>query len=156
MTAPVLIAYNVVSGLRSTVPRGLQLQGAAHAIAGENPIGFCNVFLISQLMIAPALLIAEPADVGQELNGLRARVRIAIACESFLGSFLAPLAFSMALDQLAVITQTLLFSPTLPASALLAQCWLKERLPEWFPLSLSLILLGVLQRHLPSPSPSLS
>jgi drug/metabolite transporter (DMT)-like permease len=144
MTALVLIAYTVVSGLRSTVLKGLQLQGAAHAIAGENPISFCNVFLISQLMIGLALLIAEPADVGREINGLRPRVRIAIAADSFLGCFLAPLAFYMALDQLTVITQTLLFSLTLPASALLALWWLKERLPVRFHLSLALILAGLI------------
>jgi drug/metabolite transporter (DMT)-like permease len=144
MTALVLVAYTVVSGLRSTVLKGLQLQGAAHAIAGENPISFCNVFLISQLMIGLALLIAEPADVAREINGLRPRVRIAIAADSFLGCFLAPLAFYMALDQLTVITQTLLFSLTLPASALLALWWLKEQLPVRFHLSLALILAGLI------------
>jgi len=144
MTASVLIAYAVVSGLRSTVLKALQLQGEAHAIGGENPISFCNVFFISQLMIGLALLITEPADVGREIGGLPPRVRCAIAADAFLGCFLAPLAFYMALDQLSVITQTLLFSLTLPASALLALWWLKERLPERFALSLALILVGLL------------
>jgi drug/metabolite transporter (DMT)-like permease len=145
MSGLILAAYVIVSGLRSTVLKGLQLQGAAHAHAfgGENPISFCNVFLISQLMIGAALLITEPADVGREIAGLRPRIRLAIACDSFLGCFLAPLAFYLALDQLSVITQTLLFSLTLPASALLALWWLKERLPERFALSLALILAGL-------------
>ncbi|MCP9933773.1 hypothetical protein KBZ08_07560 [Cyanobium sp. Candia 9D4] len=129
MTALVLIGYSVVSGLRSTVLKGLQLQGAAHAIAGENPISFCNVFFLSQLMIGLALLVAEPVDVGREIDGLRPRVRLAIAADAFLGCFLAPLAFYIAL--------------TLPASALLALWWLKERLPERFALSLALILMGL-------------
>ncbi len=144
MMALVLIAYSVLSGLRSTVLKGLQLQGAAHAIAGENPISFCNVFLISQLMIGLALLIAEPTNVREEIRGLRRGVRVAIAADAFLGCFLAPLAFYMALDQLTVITQTLLFSLTLPASALLALWWLKERLPDRFFLSLTLILAGLI------------
>jgi drug/metabolite transporter (DMT)-like permease len=144
MMVLVLIAYSVVSGLRSTVLKGLQLQGAAHAIAGENPISFCNVFLISQLMLGLVLLIAEPADVVREIRGLRSQTRVAIAADSFLGCFLAPLAFYLALERLTVITQTLLFSLTLPASALLALWWLKERLPERFYLSLALIMAGLI------------
>jgi len=144
MMALVLIAYTVFSGLRSTVLKALQLQGASHAIGGENPISFCNVFLISQLMIGLALLIAEPTDVRKEIRGLRPGVRVAIAADAFLGCFLAPLAFYLALDQLTVITQTLLFALTLPASALLALWWLKERLPDRFPLSVILILAGLI------------
>ena len=53
--AAALLGYVAVSGLRSTVLKGLQTFGAGHPIGGENPISFCNVFFISQLMVGLAL-----------------------------------------------------------------------------------------------------
>jgi len=53
------LAYVLVSGLRSTVLKGLQHHGDMHPIGGENPISFCNVFLISQLMVGLALVFAD-------------------------------------------------------------------------------------------------
>ncbi|MCX5932958.1 MAG: hypothetical protein NTW83_14370 [Cyanobacteria bacterium] len=139
-----LIGYVVVSGLRSTALKGLQLQGASHPIGGDNPISFCNVFLISQLMIGLALISVEPKKVRRQLTQLPASAAPLIAADAFLGCFLAPLAFYLALEQLSVITQTLVFSLTLPASALIALWWLGERLPHRFNLSLLLILAGLL------------
>ena len=142
---PVLLAsYVLVSGLRSTVLKGLQLYGSAHSIGGMNPISFCNVFFLSQSLVGIALVRAEPRVVWKEIRTLPPACARAIVADSFLGCFLAPLAFYLALDRLSVITQTLLFSLTLPASALLALVWLKEKLPNRFWLSLILILGGLL------------
>lgn len=142
---PILLAgYVLVSGLRSTVLKGLQLYGAANSIGGENPISFCNVFFLSQSLVGIALVRAEPRVVWNEIRTLPPAAARAIAADSFLGCFLAPVAFYLSLDRLSVITQTLLFSLTLPASALLALFWLKEKLPHRFWLSLTLILGGLL------------
>lgn len=143
LAAAALIGYLLVSGLRSTVLRGLQSFGAAHPIGGENPISFCNVFFLSQLMVGLALVLAEPARVGQDLRRLEAGDRRWIALDGFLGCFVAPVAFYFALERLSVITQTLLFALTLPASALLAQAWLREKLPPRFGRTLVLILAGL-------------
>lgn len=150
---PILLAgYALVSGLRSTVLKGLQLYGSAHSIGGENPISFCNVFFVSQSLVGIALVCIEPRVVWNDIRTLQPAAAKAIAADSFLGCFLAPVAFYLSLDHLSVITQTLLFSLTLPASGLLALFWLKEKLPERFGLSLLLIMGGLLAgRILGSP-----
>ncbi|MCT0212181.1 DMT family transporter [Synechococcus sp. CS-1324] len=140
----ILLGYGLVSGLRSTVLKGLQGFGASHPVGGENPISFCNVFFIAQSMVGLALLSAEPRIVWREIRTISPAASRAVAADSFLGCFLAPLAFYHSLDQLSVITQTLLFSLTLPASGFLALFWLKEKLPERFALSLMLIFGGLL------------
>ena len=154
-----LIGYVLVMGLRSTVLKGLQIHGSANPIGGENPISFCNVFLVSQLMIGLALIAAEPRETWAQLGRLRRRQRIQLVTDAFFGCFLAPMAFFLALDQLTVITQTLLFALTLPASATLAWLWLKEPLPDRFWWSLSLItaglLVGRLLRLMAMPSPEM-
>ena len=81
--------------------------------------------------------------MGHDLRRLDGGGRRLIALDAFLGCFLAPVAFYLALDRLSVITQTLLFALTLPASALLAQVWLREKLPPRFGLTLGLILAGL-------------
>lgn len=139
----ILLAYVLFSGVRNTVLKFLQLQGAAHPIHGENPISFCNVFFLSQLMVGLALVLQEPVTLKRELGVIDGRTRLLIALDSFLGCFLAPLSFYLTLDRLSVITQTLLFSLSLPVSALVALWWLKEKLPPRFWLSLGLILAGL-------------
>ncbi|MEB3194323.1 MAG: DMT family transporter [Cyanobacteriota bacterium] len=146
-----LVGYVVVTGLRSTVLKGLQIQGSANPIGGENPISFCNVFLVSQLMIGLALILSEPRRTWAQMGLLSRTQRIQLATDAFFGCFLAPMAFFLALDKLTVISQTLLFALTLPASALLARTWLKERLPERFWWSLGLITTGLLVGRLFRP-----
>ncbi|MEB3322192.1 MAG: hypothetical protein VKI81_05160, partial [Synechococcaceae cyanobacterium] len=36
--------YVLLRGLDATVLKALQIQGLRHAVNGENPISFCNVF----------------------------------------------------------------------------------------------------------------
>jgi drug/metabolite transporter (DMT)-like permease len=139
-----LLGYVLFSGVRNTVLRYLQIQGAAHTIGGQNPISFCNVFLVSQLTLGLALVLAEPQRVVRQIRGLDRRTRLDLALDSFLGCFLAPLSFFLSLEALSVITQTLLFALALPATSLLALWWLKEKLPPRFWGSLLLILAGLL------------
>ena len=139
-----LIAYVVITGLRSTVLKGLQIHGAANPIGGDNPISFCNVFLISQLMVALALISLDRNRLRSDLQRMNPAARRWIVLDSFLGCFLAPMAFFLALEHLSVINQTLLFSLTLPASAVVARCWLRERLPKCFWWSSALIAAGLL------------
>ena len=139
-----LLAYILVSGLRSTVLKALQLQGDRFPIGGENPISFCNVFLISQTMVGLSLVLADGNRTRNDLRQLDNRGRWLIACDSFLGCFLAPMSFFLALEKLSVINQTLLFSLSLPATAAVALIWLKEKLPKRFWWSLMLIMAGLL------------
>lgn len=146
-----LLAYVLVSGLRTTILKALQLQGAMHPIHGENPISFCNVFLISQLMVGLALVLANGQQTLNDLPRLDRRGRWLIASDAFLGCFLAPMSFFLALAKLSVINQTLLFSLTLPCTAAVAFWWLRERLPDRFWWSLMLVVAGLLIGKLLAP-----
>jgi drug/metabolite transporter (DMT)-like permease len=146
-----LLAYLLVSGLRTTVLKGLQLRGETFPIDGENPISFCNVFLISQTMIGLSLVLTDGGTIRKDLRQLDRQGRWLISCDAFFGCFLAPMSFFLALDKLSVVNQTLLFSLTLPATAVVALLWLKEQLPDRFWWSLALIIAGLLVGKLFAP-----
>ena len=146
-----LLAYLLVSGLRTTVLKGLQLRGQMFPIGGENPISFCNVFLISQTMIGLSLVLADGGQTRKDLHLLDRQGRWLISSDAFFGCFLAPMSFFLALDKLSVVNQTLLFSLTLPATAAVAVLWLKEQLPDHFWWSLALIIAGLLIGKLLAP-----
>jgi drug/metabolite transporter (DMT)-like permease len=95
-------------------------------------------------MVGLSLVLADGRKTRDDVRLLDRRGRWLIAGDAFLGCFLAPMSFFLALDQLSVINQTLLFSLSLPATAAVALIWLKEKLPERFWWSLALIMAGLL------------
>jgi drug/metabolite transporter (DMT)-like permease len=71
--------------------------------------------------------------------------------DAFFGCFLGPMSFFLALDKLSVVTQTLLFSLSLPFTAVIATLWLREKLPDRFWGSLLLITAGLIVGKLLRP-----
>ncbi len=139
-----LAAYVLLRGLDATVLKGLQELGARHAVNGENPISFCNVFFVATLVLGLAALPAGGGRLRQELRNLDGHQRTLLGLFGGLGLFLGPIASYLALQSLTVVSHTLLFSLVLPASALLARGLLAEPLPPAFPLSAALIGAGLL------------
>ena len=139
-----LTGYVLLSGLRNTALKGLQLYGSAHPIGGVNPISFCNVFLFSQLITGLAAVLGDRARVIEDIRSVQGTDRALLLADAFLGYTLGPIAFYQALDHLTVITQTLLSSLNLPISVLVARLCLGERPPRGFWLSCGLILAGLL------------
>ena len=146
-----LLAYIIASGLRSTVLKGLQIAGATHPIGGENPISFCNVFLISQATVGLSIVLSDGRRSFTDIDKLDRHGRWLITADAFFGCFLAPMSFFLALDNLSVVTQTLLFSLTLPFTAAIATLWLNEKLPDRFWGSLALITAGLIAGKLLRP-----
>ncbi len=139
-----LLLYVVLKGLNGTVLKGLQGYGAAHPINGENPISFCNVFFVAQLMVGMAALLPGRQRLRDAIGQLSRSDRRLLLIDGSLGLLIGPIAFYFALESLSVISQTLLFSLVLPLSALLARQLLGEPLPQGFWISLTLIALGLL------------
>lgn len=139
-----LALYVVLRGLDATVLKSLQIHGANNLVNGENPISFCNVFFMAELVVGLAALLPGRATLGRALAQLRPADRRLLGLDAVLGLFFAPIAYYMALQSLSVISQTLLFALVLPASALLAWALLRERLPPGFWISLTLITAGLL------------
>ncbi|MCT0206402.1 hypothetical protein [Synechococcus sp. CS-1332] len=139
-----LLAYVLLRGLDATVLKGLQVFGALHPVRGENPISFCNLFFLAQLAVGLAALLPGRRTLRADLAALGPGDRRLLAGDAFLGLFLGPVAYYLALESLSVISQTLLFALVLPASALLARWVLAEALPRSFSISLVLIAAGLL------------
>ncbi len=136
--------YVLLRGLDATVLKGLQTYGLQHSVNGQNPISFCNVFFFAQLMVGLSTLLPGRHGLATTLKALVPADRRLLVANGFLGMFLGPLAYYLALQSLSVITQTLLFALILPVSALLARWLLQEPLPRVFWLSLTLIAAGLL------------
>ncbi|MGB5133673.1 MAG: DMT family transporter [Prochlorococcaceae cyanobacterium] len=139
-----MLLYVLLRGLDATALKWLQLSGAAHAVDGENPISFCNVFFVAQAIVGLSALLTGRGGLRRHLGALDGKDRRLLALHGGLGMFLGPIAAYLALGSLAVISQTLLFALVLPVSALLARWLLREALPRGFWISLSLILAGLL------------
>lgn len=139
-----LVLYVVLKGLNATALKGLQDFGANHPIGGENPISFCNVFFVAQLIVGLMALLPGRRQLPALLKQLNGGDQRLLALDTLLGLLLGPVAFYFALESLTVISQTLLFALVLPLSALLARRFLGEALPRGFWLSFGLIALGLL------------
>jgi len=139
-----LALYVLLRGLDATALKWLQLQGAAQGLNGVNPISFCNVFFVAQLIVGLATLAPGRKRLARDLGSLAGRDQLLLALHGGLGLFLGPVATFLALDALSVISQTLLFALVLPLSALLAHWLLHESLPRAFWPSLALMLTGLL------------
>jgi len=136
--------YVLLKGLDATALKGLQMYGAAHPVNGENPISFCNVFFVAQLVMGLASLLPGRAAIRPGLALLNPSDRWLLFLDAGLGLFIGPVAYFFALESLSVISQTLLFALVLPVSALLARQVLAEPLPQGFWISLVLIAAGLL------------
>lgn len=140
-----LALFILLRGSDSTLLKLLQRAGeATHAAGGPEAISFCNVFFFSSLITGLVLLLSERQMVRLQLPRLRPEDRWLLVLQSFSGFFLGPMCFYLALDRLSVVEQTLIFSLTIPVTALLARGLLKEALPRLFALSCALISCGLL------------
>jgi len=140
--------YVLLKGLNATVLKGLQEIGAQRLVNGENPISFCNVFFLAQMIVGLAVMLPGRRQLVHDLARLVPSDRWLLAVDAFLGLFVGPVAYYFALSSLSVISQTLLFALVLPVSALLAQRLLAEPLPHGFGVSFGLIGLGLLLANL--------
>ncbi|WP_432784512.1 hypothetical protein AAJV73_10235 [Cyanobium sp. BSA11S] len=65
-----LLLYVVLKGLNATALKGLQAFGASHPIGGENPISFCNVFFVAQMIVGLTVLLPGRAQLPALLEQL--------------------------------------------------------------------------------------
>ena len=140
-----LALYILLRGSDSSVLKALQQAGnLTHAAGGPEAISFCNVFFFSSLICGLAMVVIDRKGLQSSLPRLQISDRWLLAGQGFSGFFLGPVGFFLALNRLSVVEQTLLFSLTVPITALAAHWWLKETLPHSFPLTCGLITGGLL------------
>ena len=148
--AALLALFILLRGADSTVLKLLQRAGAAtHAAGGPEAISFCNVFFFASVVTGLTLVGLDHASLTRQLPRLQRQDRWLLVLQSFSGFFLGPVAFYLALERLTVVQQTLLFSLTVPVTALLAQLLLGERLPRTFAFSCALLSAGLLLANHP-------
>ena len=132
----ILALFILLRGSEGNVLKLLQQTGGDH-------ISFCNVFFFSSLITGLAMLTIDHVNVKTQIRQLSQRDRKLLFWQGFLGYFLGPVGFFLALEHLSVVAQTLLFSLTIPLSTVAARVFLHEKLPKQFPLALILICLGI-------------
>jgi drug/metabolite transporter (DMT)-like permease len=143
--AGLLALFILLRGSDSTLLKLLQRAGeSTHAAGGPEAISFCNVFFFSSLITGLALVLIDRQEVQRRLPLLSLNDRWLLVGQSFSGFFLGPMCFYLALDRLSVVEQTLLFSLTVPVTALLARALMREVLPRTFALSCAMISCGLL------------
>ncbi|SBO42118.1 hypothetical protein [Cyanobium sp. NIES-981] len=148
-----LLAYVVLKGLESTVVRALQLQGARHPVDGVNPVSACNLFFFALLVVGVSVMVADHRSLRRQLPRLQRHQWNLLGLDLLAGSLTGPLGSYMAIESLAVIEKTLVFTLVLPASALLSRLWLKEPFPRRFWLTTGVIGLGLGLASLGSGAP---
>ena len=99
-----LALYVLLRGLDATALKWLQLQGATQGLNGVNPISFCNVFFVAQLIVGLATLAPGRNRLARDLGSLAGQDRLLLALHGGLGLFLGPVATFLALDALSVIS----------------------------------------------------
>ena len=89
--------YVLLRGFDATALKWLQLQGAAQTLIGVNPISFCNVFFVAQLIVGLATLAPGRKHLARRLGSLAGSDRLLLALHGGLGLFLGPVATFLAL-----------------------------------------------------------
>jgi drug/metabolite transporter (DMT)-like permease len=148
-----LVSYVVLKGLESTVVRALQLHGTRHPVDGLNPISACNLFFFALAVVGLSLVAADHRRLRRELPQLGRPQWLLLGLDMLAGSLAGPLGSYMAIENLAVIEKTLVFTLVLPASALLSRLWLEEPFPRRFWLTTGVIGLGLVLASLGSGAP---
>ena len=140
-----LVLYILLGGSNGSVLKALQQAGnLTHAAGGTEVISFCNVFFFSSLICGLAMVLIDRKGLQSNLPRLQVSDRWLLAGQGFSGFFLGPVAFFLALNRLSVVEATLLFSLTVPTTAVAAHWLLKETLPRSFPITCGLITGGLL------------
>lgn len=156
-----LLGYVLLRGCDASVLKWLQERGAATLLrtaGGEDPISFSNVFFFANLATGLVVLLLDRRRLQHQWPQLVRRDRSLLCLRASLGSLIGPICYFLALQRLTVITQTLLFTLILPATALLALVLLREPLPRRFGFSFALLPVGLLisrnvDLSLPSAAP---
>jgi hypothetical protein len=131
----VLAVFILLRGSDSSALKALQQAGNLTHAAGPEAISFCNVFFFSSLICGMAMVVIDRKGLQSNVPRLPNTDCWLLAGQGFSGFFLGPVGFFLALNRLSVVEQTLLFSLTVPITALAAHWWLKETLPRTFPLT---------------------
>lgn len=92
MAAP-LGLYVLLKGLDATVLKALQTYGTTHPVNGENPISFCNVFFVAELVIGLDFLIPSRGAIQPALAHLHPAERWLLFIDACLGLFIGPIAY---------------------------------------------------------------
>ncbi len=142
-----LLGYVLIRGCDASVLKWLQERGTATLLrtaGAEDPISFSNVFFFASLATGLVMLLLDRGSVRRQLSQFSGADHLLLISRAALGFLLGPIGYFMALQRLSVASQTLLFTLTLPATAVLARLVLGERLPPRFGLTLTLLPAGLL------------
>ncbi|MBE9031137.1 DMT family transporter, partial [filamentous cyanobacterium LEGE 11480] len=148
-----LLVAIVIFGLSNAITRKLTDLGATNLIDGRNPISFCNLLFVGNLVALLALL----AIYGRQwkfrtLTQLSKFDWLALVLVATLSGALAPALIFAALEQTAVNNVVLIGRVEPPLALALSVIFLRERVNLWVILGVLLSFIGVALTVLIQPS----
>ena len=140
-----LLVYNGLAAAEPGIVALLHQVGAAHPVAGRNPVSFCNVLFISQLVSLAAFAGLFHGDLTREnFRRLSHRRWLGLLAYVALGSVIVQMLYFFALKHAAVAGIVLVSSLQIPLAALIGALLLREALARRQLGGHALILLGIL------------
>jgi drug/metabolite transporter (DMT)-like permease len=140
-----LMVAVVIFAAANAVTRKLTEIGAQNLIDGRNPISFCNVLFVGNLVaLATLLLVYRQAISPRQWRGFTWQTWLSLTAIALLSGALAPALFFIALDQTAVNNVVLIGRLEPPLTLALSVSLLGERVNRWVVAGAALSLLGVM------------
>lgn len=148
-----LLVAVIIFAAANSVTRKLTDIGAQHLIDGRNPISFCNVLFVGNLVALAALLLVHGSELRpRRWQGLGLQTWMGLGLIAILSGALAPALFFSALEQTAV-NNVILVSRIEPPLVLALSVWvLGAQVNRWVVAGAAVSFVGVvLTIVLPQP-----
>ncbi|MGF1569661.1 MAG: DMT family transporter [Nodosilinea sp.] len=127
-----LLIAVVIFAAANSITRKVTDIGAQHLIEGRNPISFCNVLFVGNLIALGALLLVHGAELNpRRWRGLGLRTWLSLGLIAILSGALAPTLFFLALERTSVNTVILVGRIEPPLALALAVLLLGARVNCW-------------------------
>ena len=139
-----LLLYNLLAALEPSIVALLHDIGAQNLIDGRNPVSFCNVLFISQLVSLASFLLLFPSDLTRaNFAKLTRRKALALLAYVAVGSVLVQLFYFYALAHADIADIVLVSSLQIPLAALLNIFLFRELLVRRQMGGHALLLIGI-------------
>lgn len=114
-----LLAYNALAAIEPSIVAVMHMVGEAHLIAGRNPVSFCNVLFISQLVSLITFLALFQQDLSKEnFRTIGKKKWLSLFAYVALGSVVIQMMYFYSLEYTSVANVVLISSIQIPLAAI--------------------------------------
>ena len=140
-----LLVYNGLAAIEPSIVALMHAAGERHLVSGRNPVSFCNVLFISQLVSLMTFLALFRSDLTREnFRKISGKKWICLLGYVFLGSVIVQMLYFSSLNYTSVASIVLISSLQIPLAAAVNAWLFREILAFRQMCGHMLILLGIL------------